>query len=113
MENSREELRTEKAGLPYIKGKQHLLTPSFYTYVIHKLLHENGKVIEESLRSGQKENPKKPKKTNPNSNNLISMKMGWSPKHLPRADTVVLAAFLCWLFKAGRARNIPVPHAKL
>lgn len=41
------------------------------------------------------------------------MKMGWSPKHLPRPDTVMLAAFLCLLFKAGRARNIPVPHAKL
>lgn len=41
------------------------------------------------------------------------MKMGWFPKHLPRLDNVVLAAFLCLLFKAGRARNIPVPHGKL
>ena len=43
--------KNEKARLPYIKGKQHLLTPSFHMRVIHKPLYENGKMIEESLRS--------------------------------------------------------------
>ena len=48
--------KKEKARLPYIKGKQHLLTPSFYVCMTHKPLYENGKTIEESLRSWQKIN---------------------------------------------------------
>lgn len=37
-----------------MENSREQLTPSFYMYVIYKLLHENGKVTEEPLKSWQK-----------------------------------------------------------